>query len=475
MKLDFLSIRDVLRAFRTRELSPVTYLEYVLSTIETHNPVINAFFFLDANGARKQAKQAERRWLKGTPMGALDGIPFAVKDNISSRGMPSPLGLKAKQTMERSSDDAPVVARLREAGGILVGKNTQPELACVTSVVSGLYGIGRNPWDVSRTPGGSSGGCAAAVAADMVPLTIGGDSGGSVRIPAAYSGVVGFKPSFGRVPRSPPVQSAAVHGPMTRTAADLALVMNQITRPDGSDVNSLPYDGADYTRALDANVTGKRIAVSDWFGYGTRTNPRVSTAFRNAVQCFSKLGAEVCPVAPFFGHDPYEELAPMIAAGLRHLALAATGGVLQSLVPEIRRWAEQGGTVSVEEFINGESAALDVVTRISAALEDFDYLVTPTVPTVAYEAERCFPRDTPLGRFGHTMSHFPFTWPFNFSGQPAISIPCGFAEKMPVGLQIVAKRFDDSGCISAAIALESVLGLSTGRPTAPSRKKHASE
>jgi aspartyl-tRNA(Asn)/glutamyl-tRNA(Gln) amidotransferase subunit A len=460
----FLGIGEILRAYRARELSPVEYMDHVLARIERHNPTINAFYHLDAAGARAQARESESRWLKGNPAGPLDGIPFALKDNIAVRGMPSPLGLKVKANAPPSEADAPVVARLREAGAIPIGKNTMPELACLTGCISGLYGIGRNPWDTSKTPGGSSGGSAAALAADMVPLSIGGDSGGSIRIPASYTGTVGHKPSFGRVPRSPPAPSAAVQGPMTRRAADLPLVMNAITRPDRRDLYSLPYDDVDYVEACNASLKDKRIAVSEWFGFGLPTAPEVSTAFRDAVDSFRKLGAEVCTVGPMFDYDPYEGLAPMIALGFSLLTTAATDGAVETLLPEIQKWASHGDSVTAKEYMAAHAVELAVVARVSEAMAGFDYVVTPTVPTVAGAAERAFPEGVTPGRYGHTMDHFPFTWPFNFSGHPAISVPCGFAGKLPVGLQIAANRFDDAGCISAAIAFEAALGLPSLRP-----------
>lgn len=460
----FLGIGEILRAYRGRELSPVEYMEHVLSRIDEHNPTINAFYHVDAVGARAQAKESERRWQQGKPAGPLDGIPFSLKDNIATRGMPSPLGLKVNANAPPAELDAPVVARLREAGAIPIGKNTQPELACLTGCISGLYGIGRNPWDTSKTPGGSSGGSAAALAADMAPLTIGGDSGGSIRIPASYTGVVGLKPSFGRVPRSPPAASAAVQGPMTRKAADLPLVMNTITKPDRRDVYSLPYEDVDYTQACKASMQGKRIAASEWIGFGLPTEPEVSAPFRAALDSLRKLGAEVRTVEPMFDYDPYEGLAPMIALGLSELARTATNGAVESLLPEIQTWASHGSAVTAKEYLAAHAVELALILRVSEAFQGFDYLVTPTVPTVPGAAERGFPEGVTPGRFGHTMDHFPFTWPFNFSGHPAISVPCGFGGGMPVGLQIVANRFDDAGCIAAAIAFEAALGPQSRRP-----------
>jgi aspartyl-tRNA(Asn)/glutamyl-tRNA(Gln) amidotransferase subunit A len=464
MTLDYLSIKEIVGAYRTRELSPVDYVEHVLARIEQRNPQLNAFFFVDAIGARREAVESESRWKVGKPKGPLDGVPFSVKDGILTKGMPSPGGILAKHDAPAGERDAPIVARLREAGAILIGKNTQPELASLAAGISGLYGVGRNPWDLSKTPGGSSSGSAAAIAADMGPLSIGGDSGGSIRIPAAYTGTVGFKPSFGRVPRAPVASSSSVHGPMTRSVSDLPIVMNVITRPDPSDVYALPYDGVDYARCFDDGLKGKRIAASDWLGFGAPTTPEVAAVFRTAVACFEKLGAEICWIDPAFAHDPYQNVSPLIAWGMRNLAIDATSGQLETLLPELQAWVEAGRTVTLDEVSAGMGEERAVVIRASEIMSGFDYLLTPTVPTTAFAAESCFPDGMPLGPHAHTMDHFPFTWPFNFSGHPAISVPCGFADGMPVGLQIVAPRFDDVGCISTAIAFEEAYGVKPPHP-----------
>ncbi len=191
MNVEYLGIVETLDAFRNRTLSPVEYIDHVLGRIERFNGKVNAFFFVDADGARAAAKQSEARWAKGAPLGTLDGLPFSVKDHVLTEGMPSPWGTTAVDLKGPWLADAPAVARLKEEGAILTGKTTQPELASLCSGLSGLYGTGRNPWDLSKTPGGSSGGAAAALASDMGPLAWGSDGGGSIRNPASYSGVVG--------------------------------------------------------------------------------------------------------------------------------------------------------------------------------------------------------------------------------------------------------------------------------------------
>jgi aspartyl-tRNA(Asn)/glutamyl-tRNA(Gln) amidotransferase subunit A len=483
-----LSAREIIQGYRNRSLSPVTYIEHILKRIEVLNPRLNAFFFTDPDGARAAAAQSERRWAAGHPIGPLDGLPFAAKDSAPTKGMPSPQGLTVNRDMPPGDREAPAIARLREAGAILVGKNTQPELASLASTISGLYGIGRNPWDLAKTPGGSSGGSGAAVAADMVPLSIGGDSGGSIRVPAAYCGVVGVKASFGRIPLYPPVASSTVTGPFVRRASDLPFIMNVLTQPDASDPYALPYDGVDYTSRQPDPLKGKRIALTDWFGYGLRTTPDVAAAFRGAIDRFGDLGATLIPIDAPFDHDPYEKLAPMQARGAREKALTKTGGRLDTLLPVLQAWFEEGKDVTPEEMQIALAEQTAVIERIDRLMEEFDFLLTPTSPITAFDAELAFPREVKLYRMDQTLGHFrecgepsgprgiqgscrlgehhsgrmsmvPLTWPFNFSGHPAISIPCGFANNLPVGLQVVGRKLDDYGCLSAAIALEEALGM----------------
>lgn len=460
----YLTLTDVLASFRDRSLSPVTYMEHVLNRVAQHNPTVNAFFSTDPDGALTQAREAEERWRAGTPKGRLDGIPFSVKDHILTKGMPSPWGTTAVDLAGPWVQDAPAVSRLKEEGAILIGKTTQPELASLCSGLSGLYGVGRNPWNLERSPGGSSGGAAAALAADMGPLAFGSDGGGSIRIPAAYSGVVGYKPTFGRIPFFPPVGSGAVYGPMTRSARDLPVVMNIVTRPDWMDVLALPYDAADYTAPPAPSLRGKRIALSDWFGYGVATSDGVSSAFRQAARVFAELRAEVVPIEPFFDDDPYDRLAPMVFAGIAGMSAALTGGKTDQLLPELQNVIAKASAITLPEYLGAAAQQTPIMLRVAEALNGFDFLVTPTMPTVAYPAHLAFPEGSKLNRYGYCFDHNPFTWLFNVTLQPAVSLPCGFSEGLPVGLQIVGGRGDDLGCIHAAIAFEDALGLGTLRP-----------
>lgn len=481
-----LSVLEVIQAYRDGSLSPVAYVEHVLKRIEVLNPQVNAFFFTDPEGARAAAVESERRWASGCPIGPLDGLPFAVKDNYLTKGMPSPQGLAVNRGSPPGESDVPQVARLREAGAILIGKNTMPELASLATTISGLYGIGRNPWDLAKTPGGSSGGSAAAVAADMVPLSIGGDAGGSIRLPAAHCGVVGLKASAGRIPRDQPAKPYGVTGPIVRRASDLPVIMNLLTKPDASDKTALPYDGFDYTRPQPDLLKGKRIAFTDWFGFGLRTAPDVAAAFRGALDHLDGLGATLIPIDAPFDHDPFDKMAPMFAAAARQNALAKTGDRLGTLLPALQAWFEEGKDVTPEQIQTGLAEQNAMVERIDRLMEEFDFLLTPTSPITPDDADLAFPRAAKLHRVSPTLgseccspsgprgiegscrlgeihsgrqSMVPFTFPFNYSGHPAISIPCGFADNLPVGLQVVGRKLDDYGCLWAAIALEEALAM----------------
>ncbi len=462
--MDYLSLNDMLAGFRARTLSPVDYMEHVLNRIARFNPGVNAFFFTDPDGARAAAKESEARWQKGAPRGSLDGLPFSVKDHVLTKGMPSPWGTTAVDLKGPWLADAPAVARLKEDGAILIGKTTQPELASLCSGLSNLYGIGRNPWDLSKTPGGSSGGAAAALAADMGPLAFGSDGGGSIRNPAAYTGVVGYKPSFGRIPLAPPMGLGPTYGPMTRHASDLPLVLNVVTRPDWQDVYSLPYDGKDYTKAPGTSLKGKRIVMSEWFGYGAPTSAGVSAAFREAARVFTDLGATVEPAGPFFDYDPYDAIAPMVFSGIVGMAAGITGGKIEALIPELQNVIAQASKVTLPEFFAAQGQQMQIMMRMAEAQKDYDYLICPTAPSTAYAADRAFPEGARLNRYGYSFDHNPFTWIFNLTMQPAVSVPCGFAGGLPVGLQIVAPRGDDFGCVAAACAFEKALGLKDMRP-----------
>src|SRR6185437_7361877 len=277
---------ELLALYRSRKASPVEATRAVLARIERLDPVLNAFCLRAPEEALRAAAASESRWNRGEPSGDLDGVPVSIKDLILVKGWPTLRGSRTVDPKQAWDVDAPVSARLREAGAVFLGKTTTPEFGCKGETNSPLTGISRNPWNPAKTPGGSSGGTAAAVAAGMGPLSVGTDGAGSVRIPAAFCGNFGLKPSFGRVPAYPlsPMGTVAHLGPHTMSVVDAALMMNVLKRPDARDWTSLPPDAADYVHGLDAGVAGLRIAFSPTLGYAAHVDGEVAAAVAAAVR-----------------------------------------------------------------------------------------------------------------------------------------------------------------------------------------------
>src|SRR5258706_3005447 len=275
---------EVVEVFRKRAAPPVEVTAAVLRRIELVNPKLNAFNLVSEK-AGADAKASEERWQRGEPKGLLDGVPVSVKDILLTKGWPTLRGSKTVDPKGPWNDDAPAVARLREHGAVLLGKTTTPEFGWKGFTDSPLTGITRNPWNPAKTPGGSSGGAAAALAAGMGALAIGTDGGGSIRIPCSFTGLFGIKPSFGRVPAWPlsPFGTVAHVGPMTRRVTDAALMLNVLALPDARDWYALPYEARDWRNALDQGVADLRIAYSPDLGYAA-VDPEVAAIVRKAVQ-----------------------------------------------------------------------------------------------------------------------------------------------------------------------------------------------
>jgi Asp-tRNA(Asn)/Glu-tRNA(Gln) amidotransferase A subunit family amidase len=271
-----LSAHELSQAYRARRLSPVEATRAALARIEAWEGKINAMYIVDAEGALAQAQASAARWQNGAPLSALDGVPITIKDNIPVKGMPTPVGTLAGD-FTPSAADAPPAARLREAGCVLLGKTTMPDFGMLASGVSSLHGITRNPWNLTRNPAGSSSGAAAGIVAGYGPLALGTDIGGSVRLPAAYNGIVALKPSLGRIPIHPPF-FGRVNGPMTRTVTDVALAMTVLTRSDPRDYMALSPADIDWVGALERDVKGKKLGLLVDIGAGSKPQPAVLAA-----------------------------------------------------------------------------------------------------------------------------------------------------------------------------------------------------
>ena len=449
------SAGTLLQLYRSGAASPLEATREVLARIERLNPRLNAFCLVDAQAALQSAGASEARWQRGQPMGPLDGVPVSIKDLILTRGWPTRRGSRTVDVAQPWEVDAPVTARLREAGAVLLGKTTTPEFGCKGETNSPLTGITRNPWDLGRTPGGSSGGTAAAVAAGLGPLSVGTDGAGSVRIPAAFCGNFGLKPSFGRVPAYPlsPFGSVAHLGPHTLSVADAALMMNVISQPDARDWTALPADGRDYRVGLDDGVRGLRIAYSPTLGYAKNVHPEVAAAVEQAVQGLAALGAVVEAVDPGFD-DPLDICTGLWFLGAYTLWSGLTAAQQAVCDPDFQAEAALGARLSALDVqqLHLRRGALGGLLR--QFMQRFDLIATPAVAVPAFEARPAgHSAMSPASMLGWT----PFSYPFNLSQQPAATIPCGLTrDGLPIGLQLVGPMFGDALLLRACRAYESL-------------------
>ncbi len=444
---------ELLAAYRTKSVSPVEAVKASLARIRRLDPVLNAFVLVDAKAALAAAKASESRWMKGQPRGLLDGVPVSVKDLLLTKGWPT---LRGSKTVDRKGpwkDDAPCVARLREHGAVLLGKTTTPELGWKGVTDSPLTGVTRNPWNPAKTPGGSSGGAAAGLASGMSPLALGTDGGGSIRIPCAFTGLFGIKPSFGRVPAWPlsPFGTVAHVGPMARSVRDAALMLNVLALPDDRDWFALPHDARDFTLGLEDGVRGLRIAYSADLGYA-KVDREVAALVAKAVRTFADLGAHVEAKDPGF-----DDVGPMFRthwfAGAAHIYAKLTPAQRRIIDPGLRDIALQGAGIPLMAYLDAVQQRGALGVHMNRFHRRYDLLVTPTLPIAAFEAGREFPAGKGYARW---TDWTPFSLPFNLTQQPAASIPCGFTRAgLPVGLHIVGPKHAEALVLRAARAFES--------------------
>ena len=444
---------ELVELFRKHAASPVEIADAVLKRIEQLNPKLNAFNLVSEK-AIEDAKASEARWLRGEPKGLLDGVPVSIKDILLTRGWPTLRGSRTVDPAGPWLDDAPAVARLREAGAVLIGKNTTPEFGWKGVTDSPLTGITRNPWNPAKTPGGSSGGGAAAVAAGMCPLTLGTDGGGSIRIPCAFTGLVGLKPSFGRVPAWPlsPFGTVAHIGPMTRSVHDAALLLNVIAQPDARDWLALPADERDYLDGLDDGVRGWRIAYSADLGYAG-VDPEVAALVKQAAMRFAELGANVEEANPgFTGAD--EIFRRHWYSGAAHLLRNFTPAQKALMDPGLVDVAAEGAQIGMLDLLDAVQKRGALGTLMNQFHATYDLLLTPSLPLAAFDAGREV-ADVMMEK--RWTEWTPFSYPFNLTQQPAASVPCGLTTAgLPVGLHIVGPRYEDARVLRAARAFEAV-------------------
>ena len=456
--LHALSAVALARAFRSRELSPVEVTNAVLAHIERWEPHLQATWALDADAALAMARASEARWMKGEARGALDGVPVTIKENIATRGVPVPLGCAATALVPAPAD-APPAARLREAGAVFIAKTTMPDHGMLSSGLSSFHAqfgkLTRNPWDLSKNPGGSSAGAGAAAAAGYGPLHLGTDIGGSIRLPAAWCGVVGFKPSAGRVPIKPPYLGR-VAGPMTRTVEDAALLMATLSLPDERDATRLPHQAIDWGRLepdAGRTVRGLRIGLLMDAGWGLTVESEITAAIRDAARRLEAAGAIVEPLAPFSTREMADGINRFwrMRSWLDISALPAERRA--RVLPFILDWVAEASSYSATQLFHGYSQFAALRDAAVQACHAYDFVISPVAPVSAFAAEWAMPSNDPL----RAMEHIAFTLPFNISEQPAISVPCAStAAHLPIGLQIAGRRHDDFGVLQLARAFESL-------------------
>jgi aspartyl-tRNA(Asn)/glutamyl-tRNA(Gln) amidotransferase subunit A len=447
-----MSAIDLLAAYRAKTLSPIEATRAALDRIAELDSRFNAFCLVDEARAMAAAHESEARWHKGEPQGLVDGVPTTIKDIILTRDWPTLRGSKTVRRDQKWEEDAPVVARLREEGAILLGKTTTPEFGWKGVTDNPLTGITRNPWNVEMTPGGSSGGAAVAAALGMGALHIGTDGGGSIRIPAAFSGIFGLKPSFGRVPAYPlsPFGTVAHVGPMTRSVADAALMLTVLANPDARDWYALPPDGRDYRVGLGLGIKGKRVAWSPTLG-GAVVDPEVAAITAEAVKLLAELGAHVEEIDPGLGSSR-ETFVRHWYPGAANAIRAIGPAERREMDPGLVAIAEAGARLPLMDYLAAVREREGLGQRMNLFHRKWDLLVTPAMPIPAFAAGH----ETPVGSANERWVDWtPFTYPFNLTRQPAASVPCGFTKAgLPVGLQIVGPLYADAAVLQVSQAFE---------------------
>ena len=446
-----LSAHELSELYRKKELSPVKTAEALFARLDELQPKLNAFCIVDRDGAMAAARASEERWRRGAPQGPLDGVPVTIKDLVLMRGFPTRRGSHLVEPVP-DAEDAPATARLREAGAIILGKTTTPEFGWKAIGDSPLTGITRNPWNLGHTTGGSSAGAAAACAAGIAPLHVGSDGAGSIRIPAAFTGIFGIKATFGRVPAYPasPLGLLSNVGPMTRHVRDAALLLNVLDGPDNRDPYALPLEDRDWLAGIEEGVCGLRIAYSPDLGYA-RVDPEIAAGAAAAARQFEALGASVEEVREIFP-SPRDALLTLWAAGEARVLAGFPAEKRPLCDPGLVAMAALGEKIGSVEYLGADMARTALGIRMNEFHQRYDLLLTPMMPVPALPVGQDL--NDPAGE-EQWFDWSPFSYPFNMTRQPAASVPCGLTGAgLPIGLQIVGPLYAEDRVLRAARAFE---------------------
>tara|TARA_A100001037_G_scaffold299630_1_gene325707 strand:- start:546 stop:1949 length:1404 start_codon:yes stop_codon:yes gene_type:complete len=450
--LAMMTATDLLTHYRRKTLSPVEVTEAVLARIDQCEPALNAFCVLDGDFAMAEARDSEQRWQSGEPVGLLDGVPTTIKDVVAAKGWPTRRGSRTSPAEGPWDVDAPASARVREHGAVLLGKTTTPEYGWKGVTDCPLTGTTRNPWNTDLTPGGSSGGAAAACATGMGALHVGSDGGGSIRMPSAFTGVFGIKATSGRVPTFPPnhLGDTVHHGPMTRTVTDTALMLTALSQPDVRDWFAIPYDGRDWRVGLDDGIRGLRIAYSRNLGYAD-VDPEIADLVEAAAEALADLSAIVEEQDPGF-ENPQEPFRTNFFSCLRPVIDAVPVEHRDEFDPAFVEWVDAYRHVDADGLLAAQGVRMDLGHSMNVLFDSWDLLLTPQVAIAAFAVDA----EVPAGRgMKSWMEWSPFTYPFNFTGHPAASVPCGLTPTgLPAAIQLVGPRYREDLVLRGARAYE---------------------
>ncbi|WP_226346002.1 amidase [Agilicoccus flavus] len=454
--LSLLGAGELVAGYASGEFTPVDATRAALDAIEDLNGTVNAVLFTDPEGALAAAHESARRWASGQTLGPADGVPATIKDMLLTTGWPTLRGSSLVDDAGPWDVDAPTVARLRESGSIFLGKTTTPEFAWKGVTDSIRHGVTGNPWGAHLTAGGSSGGSATAVGLGMGAWSVGTDGGGSVRIPASFTGTVALKPTYGRVPIFPPSAYGTLShaGPMTRNVTDAALLLDILSGPDARDWSALPAPTGSFVDGLDAGVAGLRIGFSPDLGYG-RNDPEVDAAVRAAAARLAELGAHVEEVGPAqlggWG-DPLDAFHRLWFPAARLVVGAFGSDALERIDPGLAEGIRTYGECTAAEYLEANAVRMAMGSAMGVFHETYDVLITPTMPIPAFPAGQAAPDGWPTPLWS---TWTPYTYPFNMTQQPALSLPCGLtADERPIGLQVVGPRHGDALVLRVGRAYE---------------------
>ena len=449
-----LTAAELAARYEGGELSPVEVARALLERIDAWEPRLNAMYVVDREGALKQARDAEGRWRVQAPLSPLDGVPVTIKENIHTRGHPAPIGTAANLPAPPQAADAPPAARLREAGCVILGKTTMPDYGMLSSGLSSAHGVTRNPWDTAKNTSGSSSGAGAAAAAGYAPLHLGTDIGGSVRLPATHCGIFALKPSLGRVPVYPPYLGR-VTGPMTRDVESAALMMNWLSLPDARDFMSLPYRAVDYGEGLeDLDLRKLRIGFLPDMRAGLPVHAEVRAAGQAAAKALEGAGAAVEEMKSFLTPEMLDGIGRFFEARSHNDFLALPAERQKKVLPFIAEWCTwRAKAFTGRDVMQAYAQVMAMREAAVAACEPYDFVLSPTSPILPYEAELPCPGNDPR----NALPHIAFTVPYNMSEQPAASVNWSFSKDgLPIGVQVIGRRFDDAGVLKLSRLLETL-------------------